>query len=209
MTNLNPKPEPAFAKRKRVLGVQAREYILQAAGDLFYQEGIRAVSVDAVVERAGLNKMSLYRQFSSKDELILAYLNRQSKQFWEEWETSLAKHPHQPKQQIIQLFSDLTGKASVSGYRGCCFNHIAIEFPDSEHPARQLVFAHKNTLIQKLTDLTKAMNATDPVLLAHSLALWIEGAYAASQTFGPCSGTIRMLPVIVEKLLDEAAPYQS
>ncbi|GAB7057922.1 MULTISPECIES: TetR/AcrR family transcriptional regulator [Paenibacillus] len=208
MTNLNAKkPKPAFSKRKRVPSAQAQEYILQAAGELFYKEGIRAVSVDSVVEQAGMNKMTLYRQFSSKDELILAYLDRQSKQFWEEWEASLAKHPHQPRRQIIQLFTDLADKSSVIGYRGCCFSHIATEFPDPEHPARQLVFAHKKAVIQKLVELTKAMNATDPEILAHSLALWIEGAYAASQTFGADSDTIRMLPVIVEKLLDEAAPH--
>lgn len=208
MTNLNAKPEPVFPKRKRVPSAQAQEYILQAAGELFYREGIRAVSVDAVVERAGMNKMSLYRQFSSKDELILAYLDRQSKEFWEEWEASLAKHPHQPRKQLIQLFTDLAGKSSVSGYRGCCFNHIAIEFPDAEHPARQLVFTHKKVLIQKLTELTKAMGVTDPAILVHSLALWIEGTYTASQTFGAGSDTIRMLPVIVEKLLEGAAPHQ-
>ena len=63
--------------RTQTTGPQAQEHLLQAAGELFYEEGVRAVGVDAVVERAGVNKMSLYRQFSSKDDLVLAYLERQ------------------------------------------------------------------------------------------------------------------------------------
>ncbi|MBP1154313.1 MULTISPECIES: TetR/AcrR family transcriptional regulator [unclassified Paenibacillus] len=209
MTNRMSKSELAFPRRKRTPSAQAQEYILRAADELFYNEGIRAVSVDAVVERAGINKMSLYRQFASKDELILAYVNRQSKQFWEEWETSVSKHSHQPRKQIIQFLTDLADKSSVGGYRGCCFINLAVEFPDPEHPARQLVFAHKKVLIQKLTDLTQAMGVTDPEMAAHSLALWIEGMYAASQTFGTNSDTIRMLPFIVEKLLDGAVPHHT
>lgn len=209
MTNRISKTKLAFPRRKRVPSAQAQEYILRAADELFYNEGIRAVSVDAVVERAGINKMSLYRQFSSKDELILAYLNRQSNQFWEEWETSVSKHPQQPRKQLIQFFTDLADKSSVDGYRGCCFINLAVEFPDPEHPARQLIFNHKKALIQKLTDLTQAIGVTDPETAAHSMALWIEGTYAASQTFGTNSESIRMLPFIVEKLLDGAAAYHT
>lgn len=204
MTNGNPNPNRALPRKKRIPSAQAQQYILQAADELFYQEGIRAVSIDAVVQRAGMNKMSLYRQFSSKDELVLAYVERQSKDFWEEWEASLSKHPDQPRKQIIQFFADLADKSSKCGYRGCCFIHIAAEFPDAEHPARQMVYAHKRKLLQKLTDLTREMGTADPVMTAHSLALWVEGTYAASQTFGTDNDTIRMLPLLVEKLLDGA-----
>ena len=67
---------PAGEKAVRTDGATAQEQLLDAAQDLFYREGIRAIGVDAVVERAGVNKMSLYRQFSSKEELVVAYLNR-------------------------------------------------------------------------------------------------------------------------------------
>jgi AcrR family transcriptional regulator len=76
---------PASARRARgtqTAGPEAQQHLLRAADELFYREGVRTVGVDAVVERAGVNKMSLYRQFSSKDELVLAYLERKDEQFF-------------------------------------------------------------------------------------------------------------------------------
>src|ERR1700741_2639347 len=72
----------AASRRSKTAGSEAQQHLLRAAADLFYKEGVRAVGVDAVVERAGVNKMSLYRQFSSKDDLVIAYLERQDQRFF-------------------------------------------------------------------------------------------------------------------------------
>src|ERR1700734_2540864 len=94
---------PARATRRartQTAGPQAQEHLLQAAGELFYEEGVRAVGVDAIVERAGVNKMSLYRQFSSKDDLVLGYLERQDTRFFSYVEKSFAQHPGEPARQL-------------------------------------------------------------------------------------------------------------
>lgn len=112
MSGIEVAKPPARRTRRPIDGATAQEHLLRAAEELFYKEGVRTVGVEAVVERAGVNKMSLYRQFSSKDELILAYLERMDACFFERLDTSAAKHPGQPKAQLIQYFVDLAERAT-------------------------------------------------------------------------------------------------
>lgn len=196
----------ARRSRSQITGPQAQEQLLRAAGELFYEEGVRVVGVDAVVERAGVNKMSLYRQFSSKDDLVLAYLARKDSNFFGYVEKSLAKHPGQPARQLVQYFEDLAGRASDEGYRGCPFVNVAVEFPDTSHAARRFVTGNKARLMARLTELTTAAGAADPAALADALGLLIEGVYAASQTYGPGCGPVRAAPRVAAQLIAAACP---
>ncbi|PMS10454.1 TetR/AcrR family transcriptional regulator [Trinickia caryophylli] len=196
----------ASRARQHTAGPQAQQALLRAADELFYREGVRAVGVDAVVERAGVNKMSLYRQFSSKDELVVAYLERASERFFERFETSLAKHPGDPVRQIAQYFEDLSARASVEGYRGCPFVNVSAEFPDAQHPARQCVARNKAELMSRLIALANAAGADDPLYLANAFALMIEGIYAASQTYGAGCGPIKSAPRLAAQLLAASCP---
>lgn len=199
------------SSRPHTAGATAQQLLLRAAGELFYQEGVRAVGVDAVVERAGVNKMSLYRQFSSKDELVVAYLEQASELFFARFDSSIEKHPGDPVRQIAQYFEDLMRRASREGYRGCPFVNVSAEFPDATHPARQCVARNKAELMARLVALATAAGAADPQQLADSLALLIEGVYAASQTYGPGCGPIVAAPRIAEQLVAAAcaAPARS
>lgn len=201
--------KPAAAVRRprpQTAGLQAQEHLLRAAGDLFYREGVRAVGVDAVVERAGVNKMSLYRQFSSKDELVLAYLESKDRQFFDYVEKSFAMHPGEPAKQLQQYFDDLAVRASAEDYRGCPFVNVAVEFPDPLHAARQFVAGNKTRLMARLTELAAQAGADDPVALAQALGLLIEGVYAASQTYGPGCGPILAAPRVAAQLIATACP---
>lgn len=201
-----PTTVPARRARAQMAGPQAQEHLLQAASDLFYREGVRAVGVDAVVERAGVNKMSLYRQFSSKDDLVLAYLKRRDQQFFDYVEKSFAKHPDAPARQLQQYFEDLVARASVEGYRGCPFVNVAVEFPDASHAARQFVANNKARLLARLTEIATAAGADDPLALAQGLALLVEGVYTASQTYGPGCGPMRAAPRVAAQLIAGACP---
>lgn len=198
---------PASARRARgtqTAGPEAQQHLLRAADELFYREGVRTVGVDAVVERAGVNKMSLYRQFSSKDELVLAYLERKDEQFFGYVEKSFAKHPGEPAKQLQQYFDDLAVRASIEEYRGCPFVNVSVEFPDTAHPARRFVFRNKARLMARLLELSTAAGADDPVALANGLGLLIEGVYAASQTYGPGCGPILAAPKVAAQLIAAA-----
>jgi AcrR family transcriptional regulator len=194
--------------RRHVDGATAQEQLLDAAEKLFYRDGIRAISVDAVVERAGVNKMSVYRQFSSKDDLVVAYLTRMDTRFRERIEHGIAQHPDDPAKALVQCMTDLLERASSPEYRGCPFVNVACEFADREHPARVAVARNKAYLIDRLLGLSTAAKATDPQCLADSLALLIEGVYASSQTYGPGCGPMRTAPATAEMLV-RAACIQS
>ncbi|MEM5330222.1 TetR/AcrR family transcriptional regulator [Paraburkholderia sp. JHI2823] len=195
--------------RAQTAGARAHEHLLRAADELFYREGVRAVGIEAVVERAGVNKMSLYRQFSSKDDLVVAYLQRCDVRFFERFDESLAKHPGEPAKQLVQYFEDLSRRASAPGYRGCPFVNVATEFPDPSHPARRSVDSNKSRLMARLASLAKGAGAKDPAALAEELALLVEGIYAASQTYGPGCGAILAAPRMAKLLIEAACPGAS
>lgn len=206
MSNSEPVKQAATRRVRgaQTAGPQAQQSLLRAASELFYREGVRTVGVDAVVERAGVNKMSLYRQFSSKDELVMAYLEQKSEQFFGYVEKSLAQHPGEPARQLRQYFDDLATRASVEDYRGCPFVNVSVEFPDPDHLARQFVFQNKQRLMARLLELTTAAGAANPQALADALGLMIEGVYAASQTYGPGCGPIRIAPQVAAQLIAAA-----
>ena len=194
-------PTSRRARGSKTSGPEAQQHLLSAADELFYREGVRAVGVDAVVERAGVNKMSLYRQFSSKDDLVMAYLERKDTQFFRYVDKSFARHAGEPAKQLQQYFDDLAVRASLEGYRGCPFVNVAVEFPDTAHPARQFVFRNKERLLARLTELASAAGADDPQTLANALALLIEGVYAASQTYRAGSGPVLAAPKAAAMLI--------
>src|SRR5215469_16238001 len=82
----------------------ARERIFDVAKDLFYRQGIRAVGVETIVAAAGATKMSLYRSFPSKDDLVVAYLQDWDGRYWQWWDNVIACYPGDPRQQIRALF---------------------------------------------------------------------------------------------------------
>lgn len=188
--------------RKHESSVLTQERILAAIDDLFYFQGSRAVGVDAVAKHAGTNKMALYRQFSSKDALLMEYLKHREAAYWQRFNESLAKHPDNPVNQLQQIFEDFAIRASTEGYRGCPFVNIAIEYPDTEHQARQAVVRNKQQLHAKLKALATQANVNNPDGLANSLALLFEGACAASQTYDREMGLMQALPTVSKTMID-------
>lgn len=190
--------------RKITHGPEAQAQILEAVDELFYREGARAVGVEAVVNKAGLSKMALYRQFESKEALLMHYLERRDVEFWDYINNSLDQHPGDARAALKQIYIDLAARAIRPAYRGCPFVNIAAEFPDREHPARRFVAENKARVIEKLRTLSAAAGAADPNALAAALALLLEGAYAASQTYDSAESPLAALPETAETLIGAA-----
>lgn len=165
--------------------VPPRERILKAAGELFYRQGIRAVGVDAIAEAAGTNKMTLYRHFPSKDELVAEYLRqfaRRAEAFWDRLET---EHPGDPLAQLHAWVKHMAGDVICRGGRGCALANAAVELAEKEHPARRVIEAFKKAQRERLTRLCRAAGLSDPELLADELHLVLEGARVSLQSVGP------------------------
>lgn len=179
----------------------ARERLLAAADELFYRQGVHPVGIDQIIAEAGVAKMSLYRSFPSKDELVAAYLARRDAQYWRWWDGVVARHPGAPRTQLAALFAAVAKRAAQPGWRGCPFTNAATEFPEPDHPGRRVAEANKRELRRRLGDLARAAGARDPAALADQLTLLFEGAYSSVQTFGH-DGPAMAVAAAAEALID-------
>lgn len=163
---------------------RAAEKILGVARDLFYRRGIRAIGVDEIVKQAGVTKPSLYRSFSSKDELAASYLKTYDKEFWARFDEAVNAHPGDPRAQILAFLTRVGKRTQKPGYRGCGMTNAAVEYPEHDHPARVVSEANKHELRRRLRKMAAAMGAKDADTLGDGLLLLIEGAYISGQIFG-------------------------
>jgi AcrR family transcriptional regulator len=180
-----------------------RERILQAARELFYRDGINGVSVDAIAAAADTNKMTVYRHFSSKDELVAAYLSQLAEEGEALWETARNLHPGDPQAQLRFLMKRVSEFAADSAGRGCALANAAVELAEPRHPARRVVEAHKRRQRERLVALVREAGYARPERLADELFLLVEGARMSLQSVGR-EGPGSRLFAFAEELLDSA-----
>ena len=170
-----------------------RERILAAASDLFYRNGIRAVGVDAIAEAAGTNKMTLYRHFDSKDELVAEYLRCLATEAGRFWDDLAAAHPRDARAQLRGWLAAMEAHVVDADQRGCALANAAIELPDKDHPARRVIEEFKAAQRDRLIALCGATGADEPELLADELFLLLEGARVSVQSVGPNGPASRLV----------------
>jgi AcrR family transcriptional regulator len=203
MSNHSSQPPRAIARVKgeKLKGEKrAGDRVFQVAADLFYKQSIRAVGVETIVKQAGVAKISLYRNFESKDDLIVAYLKNRNAAYWDNIDRMVAKRGN-PRDQLRALIAYIARRTTTPGYRGCPFINYVAEFPDAAHPGHQIAEENKQEMRRRLVDLTKAIGVDRPAQLADALFLLIEGAYASSQTLGGRNGPAANLSWAAEALL--------
>src|SRR4051812_14314924 len=161
-----------------------RERILAAASDLFYRHGIRAVGVEAIAEAAGTNKMTLYRHFQSKDELVAEYLRQSAKAADACWDQLQQLHPGDALAQLGTWFREVAEHVADSDQRGCALANAAIELPEKTHPARRVIEEHKAAVRSRLVRLAQTAGLHEPEMLADELFLLLEGARVSAQSGG-------------------------
>jgi AcrR family transcriptional regulator len=166
-----------------------REHILQTASKLFYTRGVRAVGVDLVVQEAGVAKTSLYRHFPTKDDLIVAFLEREDVDFWSLWDTVAQQHPGDPMGELVAHMRWIGERLSRSNYRGCPQVNVAAEFGEPDHPARQVSRTHMHALRARLDLLARNLGVAHPQQLAAQLALLVNGAFVSAELLAPEEAT--------------------
>jgi AcrR family transcriptional regulator len=164
--------------------IPPRDRIVAAARDLFYRQGIRAVGVDAIAEAAGTNKMTLYRHFDSKDELVAEYLRGLAAEKNGVWEAIEAAHAGDPRAQLQAWLVEAANNVSDPKSRGCALANAAVELPEKGHPARCVIEQCKQNSREKLVALCERAGARDPGLLADQLFMLLEGALVCTQSTG-------------------------
>jgi len=188
--------------RKRDLNrPSARKRIFDKASELFYRKGIRAVGVDTIAEEADTTKMSLYRNFPSKDELVAEWLRDHDVNFWQRWEMMASRHPKDPRRQLKAAFALLARHVADPKARGCPMANAAVELTEKDHPAIKVIEAHKTKLRARLTQMCKQMGSREPRLLADHLFLLMEGAQVTTQTLGvrgPAKNVARAAKTLID-----------
>jgi len=161
-----------------------RERILETAQRLFYRDGFRAVGIDTIIAEAGVAKMSLYRHFPSKDDLIVAYLEDSNRQYWE-WLDGAVAHLEDPLDKLFGMLEATEKLATSPECLGCTFQGTAAEFPDRDHPGHQVALAHKKRVQNRVATLAREAGLRAPDKLADQLSLLMDGAWVAARMYGP------------------------
>jgi AcrR family transcriptional regulator len=180
----------------------ARDKVFEVAADLFYHRGIRAVGVETIVQEAGVAKISMYRSFSSKDDLIVAYLAKRNDDFWRLWDDAFAKYDGNPRAQLRAIMTYLARRTTQPGYRGCPFINYCSEFPNPSHPGHKVAQANKQEMRMRFHRIAEALAVPQPKRLADGLLLLAEGAYAISQTLGGPRGPGKELNAAADALVE-------
>ena len=179
----------------------ARKRIFDTASELFYRKGIRAVGVETIAEEAKTTKMSLYRSFPSKDELVAEWLRDHDIKFWQTWDATSCKFPANPRKQLKAAFTLLAKHVVDPHARGCPMANAAVELTDKDHPARKVIEAHKAKLRTRLAEMCARLGARKPRLLADQLFLLMEGAQISTQILG-VRGPARNVARAAESLIE-------
>lgn len=160
----------------------ARDRLLAAANELFYEEGVHTVGIDRVIERAGVAKATLYSTFGSKDELIRSYLDSRHAARKKRINDELARHDS-PRERLLSVFDVLAESISNPGYHGCAFVNASAE-ADPGSSILGEVDAYRTWLRSLLVELAGAVGARDPGDLARQLMMLVDGAGIAARVDG-------------------------
>lgn len=156
-----------------------RERLIETARRLFHQEGFHATGIDRVLAEAGVAKMTLYKHFRSKDDLILAALRREDEVLRARLAAAVDRRAATPEDRLIAVFDVLAEELTATLCNGCGFAHAAAEFAAPEHPAHAAAAEHKRLVLLWLADLAAAAGLDAPQEAAAGLLLLMDGAVAA------------------------------
>jgi AcrR family transcriptional regulator len=164
--------------------VPMRERIVEAATGLFYAQGLRAVSAEKIIAQVGITKVTFYRHFPTKDDLIVAYLERRAK--WERDAIAQAREAAGDAPGVFRILAGAIGAESCRpGFRGCPFINAAAEYADPEHPVRRVVDAHRRWFRQTIQDLLNEINVPDSARAADQLVMLRDGAMVSGYLSDP------------------------
>jgi AcrR family transcriptional regulator len=160
-----------------------KDKLFQTAARLFYQNGYRAIGVDTIASESGIGKMTLYRHYPSKDDLIVAFLRQSNEEFWEYFEQS-TKDASTAREKLLAFFKALQEYVVNSACYGCPFLNVATEYPETDYAGHQVALEHKRAVRARFNQLAKEAGARQPKALANALFLLMDGAYMAARMFG-------------------------
>lgn len=172
-----------------------RDDLVLAALRLFLRDGFHATGIAAILDEAGLTKMTLYHHFKSKEELIVAALELRDRQFRDWLFGRMQSLGGTPRAQVLNMFEALSewfrGEAMIGGtepeaFRGCPFVKAAAEYAEADDPIHRVAADHKRRIVETLGEMCHKAELPEPERLARRLVLLKEGAIADATIAGDC-----------------------
>jgi len=166
-----------------------RDHLVDTALKLFCKNGFRATGIDAVLAESGVAKKTLYNHFKSKDELIIATLQKRDEQFLTMAREGISRLASQQEgdprmARLMALFDTLVEWAVDDSFNGCTFINASAEFPRREDPIHVACANHKKLVVQFIEELIAELKLPDSHNVARQIGLLIEGAIVAAHTAG-------------------------
>jgi len=154
----------------------ARERILDTAYELFSRHGTRAVGVDRIIAECGIAKMTLYRNFPSKDDLILAFLERRDELWTRAWlQAEAQRRGSSPGERLLAIFDTFEGWFARADFEGCSFINVMLEVVDVDSPVRQATVRHLAAIRSFVRDLAEEAGIQDPDGFARQWHILMKG----------------------------------
>src|SRR5256714_9761002 len=185
-------PQAPLKSAAEIFGLPAppktgRDRLLATAVDLFYRNGFGAVGIDRVIATAGVTKTTFYKHFESKDELMVAAVQRRDEWESQAWSRAVRKLAgDDPIKQFLALFDVMDLWFNDPDFHGCMFLNTAMEFPNPHDPVHQAAAAHRRRTRDHYRDLARATGADAAAAetFADCFAALVEGALIMRQTHG-------------------------
>ncbi|WP_097196572.1 TetR/AcrR family transcriptional regulator [Blastococcus aggregatus] len=177
--------------------------VLDTAERLFSSRSSRSVGMDELVRETGLGKMTVYRLFKSKDDLVGAYLTRKAATVLGLIDADLIRLEDDPRAALLSVVDAVERDVTRSGFRGCPFTNVSSEYDDPQHPARSAAADYKFELHARLERLTDQLVPGAGEDLAAQLHLIIDGMYLSGGLLGP-DGPASHGRRLAEKLVEAA-----
>jgi len=159
----------------------ARERILDTAYELFSRNGIRAVGVDRVIAESGVAKMTLYRNFASKDELVLEFLRRREERWTKKWlQEEVERRAEDPAERLLAIFDVFDAWFRQDDFEGCSFIKVLLEMADPASRVRQASVVHLASIRAFLQGLAADAGVADPEDFACRWHILMKGSIVAA-----------------------------
>lgn len=173
--------KPVSAKRR---ASPKRDLLLDTAYRLFYAHGYHAVGIDTILAEAGVAKMTLYNHFKSKDDLIVAALERRAEEISAIKQAAVTNSALSPQEKIEALFDSLEKWFHAPDFNGCAFLKAIAEYTNDDSAINQMVKRIKGGSIELTESLCQEIGVNDPKTLANQIFLLMEGSIIQAHTFG-------------------------
>ncbi|MDD0843903.1 TetR/AcrR family transcriptional regulator [Pseudomonas sp. Gutcm_11s] len=160
-----------------------RKQLINTALELFYREGYHATGIDRILAESGVAKMTLYKHFKSKDELILAVLENRGQAVLEQ--LNALRDSAAPREAVLLVFDGLHAWISAADFCGCSFINAAAEFHDRQHPIHRQAATFKAAFAEHLRQSLEQLGVADALPLASQLQFLFEGALSMAHVQGP------------------------